>query len=54
MEVVESLSYRARRILDMAIGGQALTEFARCCAARIITPAPLKVPEAMASEHKEE
>jgi len=54
MEVIESLSYRARRILDTAIGGQTLTEFAHCCAARIIIPTPLTVSEAMASEHKEE
>ena len=52
MEVIESLSYRARRILDMAIGGQTLTEFAHCCAARIVIPTPLTVSEAMASEHK--
>ena len=52
MEVIDSLSYRARRILDMAIGGQTLTEFAHCCASRIVIPTPLTVAEAMASEHK--
>jgi hypothetical protein len=52
MEVIESLSYRARRILTLAIGGQTLTEFAHCCAARIVIPTPLTVAEAMASEHK--
>ena len=49
-----SLSYRARRILNMAIDGQTLTEFAHCCAARITIPTPLTVSEATASEHKEE
>ena len=54
IDVIESLSYRARRILSKAIGGQTLTEFAHCCAARIVIPTPLTVSEAMASEHKEE
>jgi hypothetical protein len=53
MEVIESLSYRARRILTTALGGQTLTEFAHCCASRIMIPEPLTVSEAMASEHKE-
>ena len=52
MEVIEALSYRAQRILTAALGGQTLTEFAHCCAARIMIPTPLTVAEAMASEHK--
>ena len=54
MEVIEALSHRARRILTSALGGQTLTEFAHCCASRIIIPTPLTVAEAMASEHKME
>jgi hypothetical protein len=54
LEHLESLSHRAQQLLQKALGGQTLTEYAHCCASRIMIPDPLTVKEAMASEHAEE
>jgi len=54
MEHIEDLSYRAQRMLQRALGSQTLTNFAHCCASRIMVPEPLSVSEAEASEHAAE
>ena len=54
MEFIESLTHREQRLLQAALEGQTLTEFAHCCAARIMIPEPLSVKAAMASEHADE
>ena len=54
LEHLESMSHRAQRMLQGALGHQTLTEYAHCCASRIMVPDPLNVKEAMASEHAEE
>ena len=51
---IESLSHRAQRLLQRALGNQTLEQFAHCCASRIMIPDPLSVKEAMASEHAAE
>ena len=51
---LESMSHRAQRMLQGALGHQTLIEYAHCCALRIMVPDPLNVKEAMASEHAEE
>ena len=54
MDHIEELSHRDQRILQKALGKQTLTQFAHCCAARIMIPEPLSVREAEASEHAAE
>ena len=54
LEHLESMSHRAQTMLLRALGNQTLTEYAHCCASRIMVPDPLTVKEAMASEHAEE
>ena len=54
MEHIEDLSHREQRLLKKALEGQTLTEFAHCCAARIMIGEPLTVQDAMASEHADE
>ena len=51
LEHIESLSHRAQRVLQRALCDQTLTQFAHCCASRIMIPEPLTFAEAMASEH---
>ena len=53
-EVIEELSHREQRLLEQALEGQTLTEFAYSCAARIMIDEPLTVREAMASENASE
>ena len=54
VEHLESKSHREQRLLQRALGSQTLTQFAHCCAARILIPEPLSVDEAMASGHADE
>jgi hypothetical protein len=54
VEHIESLTHRAQRVLQQALGNQTLEQFAHCCASRIMVPEPLTVKEAMASEHAAE
>ena len=53
-EVIEELSHREQRLLEQALEGQTLTEFAYSCAARIMIDEPLTVREAMALENASE
>jgi len=54
VEHLESLSHRTQQLLQRAIGGKTLVQYAHCCASRIMIPEPLTVREAMASEHASE
>jgi len=54
MEHIEDLTHREQQILQRALGSQTLTNFAYCCASRIMVPEPLSVSEAEASEHAAE
>jgi len=54
MECIEDLSHREQRLLEKALEGHTMTEFAHSCAARIMIDEPLTVRDAMASEHEEE
>ena len=54
MEHIEDMSDREQRMLQRALGNQTLTNFAHCCASRIMVPEPLSVGEAAASEHAAE
>ena len=54
MECIEELSRREQRLLEKALEGQTMTEFAHSCAARIMIDEPLTVRDAMASEHEDE
>ena len=54
MEHIEDLTHREQQILQRALGSQTLTNFAHCCASRIMVPEPLSVSEAEASEHAAE
>ena len=54
LDHIESMSHRAQELLKRALGQQTLTQFAHCCASRIVIPEPLSVTEAMASEHAAE
>ena len=54
MEHIEDMSHRDQRILQRALVSQTLTNFAHCCASRIMVPEPLSVSEALASEHAAE
>ena len=54
MEYIEQMTHREQRLLQKALAGQTLAEFAHCCAARIMIPEPLNVKDAMASEHAAE
>jgi hypothetical protein len=51
---LESLSHRTQSLLQKALGGSTLVNFAHCCASRIVFEEPLTVKEAMASEHAAE
>ena len=54
IEHIEGLSHRVQRQLQHALGEKTLTQFAHCCAARILINEPLTVAEAEASEHAAE
>jgi hypothetical protein len=53
-DYLESLSHSSQEMIKSVIGSQSLTEFAFCCAARILLPEPVTVNEAMASEYAKE
>ena len=54
IEHIEGLSHRVQRQLQKALGETTLTQFAHCCASRIMINEPLTVAEAQASEHAAE
>ena len=54
IEHIEGLSHRVQRQLQTALGETTLTQFAHCCASRILINEPLTVAEAQASEHAAE
>ena len=54
IEHIEGLSHRVQRQLQKALGETTLTQFAHCCASRIMINEPLTVAEAQASEHSVE
>ena len=54
IEHIEGLSHRVQRQLQKALGETTLTQFAHCCASRILINEPLTVAEAQASEHAAE
>ena len=54
IELIESMSHRAQKLLEKALDQETLVQFAHSCAARIMIPEPLTVKEAMASEHAAE
>ena len=54
IEHIEGLSHRVQRQLQPALGETTLTQFAHCCASKILINEPLTVAEAQASEHAAE
>ena len=54
IEHIEGLPHRVQRQLQTALGETTLTQFAHCCASRILINEPLTVAEAQASEHAAE
>jgi hypothetical protein len=54
VDYLEGLSHSSQEVIKSVIGPQSLTEFACCCAARILLPEPITVSEAMQSEYAKE
>ena len=54
LEHIEGMSHRAQRQLQRALGAATLVQLAYCCALRILIHEPLKVAEALVSEHPAE
>jgi hypothetical protein len=53
-EYLEGLSHSSQEVIKSVIGNQSLSEFAFCCAARILIPEPVTVTEALLSEYAAE
>ena len=51
---LESQIHSVQKVIEKAIGHQSLSDFAHCCAARILLPEPLTVSQAMKSEYAKE
>jgi hypothetical protein len=54
VKYLNELSDDAQEVVKRALGRQTMTEFAFCCAARILIPEPVTVTEAMKSEYAKE
>lgn len=53
-DYLEGMTHNQQQRIMNVIGNQTLTEFAHCCAARILLPEPITVSEAMLSEYAQQ